>query len=301
MKINDKAVSCHFKVGRNIKEIGDIDLTQWIQKSNSFEAVKNRVTLKEASLFMQAQTQLLQVEEQNKVYKLRFPKRELVLSSLKLFNGLRFDPEVQVSTSSSGQVSLTGHYRVSSSSRYSLEGHCRFLKPFFDLPAGMVGSILFTDKTFCGTNYNSPSTLAHKSFYQGDWSFGGIELNLMSEATKYSNNSRSSNSAFYRMVPRLIDMKVDFHYEDGSTKTKSFKLKIDHIENFFSWLYLGELVSLDPPKVIDNKAMITFLKGSRYSLKMEDVNELKGLKNLNFSFDGKSMLGRLSKALKVTF
>ena len=121
----------------------------------------------------------------------------------------------------------------------------------------------------------------------------------MKEGIKYNSDSSKSNKPLYMFFPKKLDMYVQYNYKDRPSVTKTFMFEIDNLTNFMYWFNIGNLETIEPPKIIVNNANITLTSKNLYSIPIKDLKSLQGLKSLEIKFDAKKTFDRLVKELEV--
>ncbi len=305
-KIIKNKISCNIDTGHKLTSIKDINIDAWISTKLPKNESKNRNagSANSDDFFMQAKIQkakaIEKYKQESKVYKLQFPKLEIILSSLKVLGNFGLEMNLKVITGEKGETFLSGQYVVNTGdSLSSIENHCRSISKFFTLPNNIVGSFLFSGKSLCGVDRNYSGSDTSRRFYNNSWGFSGVTINLMSEASKYTDDNPKSNKALFKLFPRFIDMDLIYYYKDKSPQIETFQLKISSIDDFFKWFYIGNKLGVNAPEVVENKASITFSKFNQYNIPVRNINRLKGLKDISIRFNPKRTFDRLVKKLDV--
>lgn len=298
-EIKTKNISCTIEIGDKKKSISNIDLNAWIEESYVINNT-NFTSVKEVDFYNQAKVKEIEEREYEKVYTLGFPAQELLYSSLKILNGLQIIPRLELATNENengnGKVKLSGDYSVTSSSLYSLEGHCRFLSPFFSLPPKAVGTTYFYGKANCGV----PSDTSIKpGFYNGDWDFEGIKLPLMRQATSFTSSTKGASTPLIDLFPRLIDMKLILEYKDATQRSYSFLIDVNSPHKFMSWINLPSMNRYFPKTKAKN-GLIKFKPQNKIEVVLGSKEILRSLDDIKIVFDSEKFFRRMSKALKIS-
>ncbi len=305
-KIIKNKISCNVDTGHKLTSISDVDIDAWISAKLPENVSENRgsVTANSDDFFMQAKIQKVRAIEKHKqesrIYKLQFPKLEIILSSLKVLGNFGLEMNLKVITDEKGETFLGGQYIVNTGdSLSSIENHCRSISRFFTLPENVVGSFLFTDKSLCGVDRNYSGSDTSRRFYNNSWEFSGVTINLMSEASKHTDDNPKSNKALFKLFPRFLDMDLIYYYKNKSPHVERFQLKISSIDDFFKWFYVGNKIEINAPEIVENKANITFSKFNQYNIPIKNIGKLKGLRDISIKFNPKRTFDRLVKKLDV--
>lgn len=304
--IDQKNVSCEIKIEHSYKSIADIDISQWMTTSlpKNQQYSKSNDSDTGDSIYLQAmkaKAKKLEIKRlADKVYTLRFPKLEIILSALKVLGNFSLDTAPEVYTDDNGNTYLRAFFNISTDSiSYGFDGHCNSIEKFFKLPSEYSYGSIVGSHYICGMDYSSSKrdTLNRSVF--SNWSFSDKKILVMKEGIKYNSDSSKSNKPLYMFFPKKLDMYVQYNYKDRPSVTKTFMFEIDNLTNFMYWFNIGNLETIEPPKIIVNNANITLTSKNLYSIPIKDLKSLQGLKSLEIKFDAKKTFDRLVKELEV--
>lgn len=304
--INQKSVSCEIKIEHTYKSLTDIDINQWIKtslpKRQSAVNASSSSTAEDSIYFKALKAKEKKLEQKrlmDKVYTLKFPKLEIILSSLKVLGNFSLDSETNIVTDDNGNTFLKSYFNLTTdSTSYGIDGHCNSINKFFKLPEEYNYGSIVGSYSECGLDYSPNNTSLYKKSIFSNWNFSNQKVLVMREGDMYNSDSNKSKTPLYMFFPRKLDMYVKFIY-NSKVIIKDFQFKIENLSDFIYWFNLGNIEQIGPPKIINNKAKITLSKNNFYSIPVKDLKVLKGLKRVEIKFNSKKTFNRLVKELDV--